>query len=182
MVNCIGKCEARVTYLCQTWTITNVQTQKLQSTICQLLRSMVKGGQQRLAPEGYTRKNGTTAEFSRYRFTNEEILKIAKMEPISEYILKQQTNWIGHCVRAEDSTFIKQLTFPDWPKTITKKSGIMPTTYRQVFLNFKKEGKTELQMITELKSKQTCAVQRAVTTIDSNGNSTEEPEETVENT
>ena len=99
----------RLTYLCQTWTITNVQTKKLQSTICQLLRSMVKGGQKRLSPESYTRQNGTTAEFSRYRFSNEEILKIAKMEPVSEYILKQQTNWIGHCVRAEDTTFIKQL-------------------------------------------------------------------------
>ena len=142
---------------------------------------MVKGGHQRLAPEAYTRKNGTTAEFSKYRFSNEEILKIAKLDPISSYILKQQTNWIGHCIRSEDTTFIKQLTYQTWPKTIKKKPGIMPTTYRQVVRSFNAEDKTENQMITELKSKQTCTAQRTVATIDSNGDSIEEPEETVEN-
>ena len=43
---------------------------------------MIKGGNQRLNPEQYTRKNGTTGEFSKYRFSNEEIMKIAKVDHI----------------------------------------------------------------------------------------------------
>ena len=155
----------RITYLCQTWTATKSQIGQIQSTIVQFLRSMIKGGHQRLKPESYTRNNGTTGEFAKYRFSKEEILKISQNEPVADYILRQQTNWIAHCINAEDSDFIKTLTFPDYPKG-NLKSGIMPTTYRDVLQSFKAKKKTENDMITELKRNTTCAVQRAATTID----------------
>ena len=155
----------RLLYLCQTWTISKAQIDKLQSTMVEFMRSMIKGGKQRLNPEQYTRKNGTTGEFSKYRFSNEEIIKIAKAEPIGDYILKQQTEWIAHCVRAKDSSYIKTLTFPDFPRG-NLKPGIMPTTYRTVLRDFKSRGKTEQEMITSFKSKQTCVAQRTTTSIE----------------
>ena len=156
----------RMCYLCETWAISKAQVEKIQSNMVQFIRGMIKGGNQRLAPEQYTRKNGTTGEFSKYRFSNEEIMKIAKVDHIENYIIKQQTNWIAHCVRADDSSYIKQLTFTDPPKGNLKR-GVMPTTYRSVLQDFKSRNKTENQMIAEFKSKQTCEVQRASTSIDS---------------
>lgn len=64
------------------------------------------------------------------------------------YINKQRSKWIGNCVRSEDTTFVKQLTFPDFFKSDKKKRGIMSTTYRQVKIHYEKELKiNEIEMI-----------------------------------
>ena len=50
--------------------------------------------------------------------------------------------------KTEDSTFIKQLTFPDYFKNDKKKRGIMSTPYRQVKLHYENDLKmTETEMI-----------------------------------
>ena len=51
---------------------------------------------------------------------------------------RQQENWIAHCVRADDDSYIKQLTFPDYYQGEAKKPGILNNTNRQVLLRFKK--------------------------------------------
>ena len=43
----------------------------------------------------YTRNDGTTGEFKKYRTTNQEIMNIAKCESIENFIRKQQRQWIG---------------------------------------------------------------------------------------
>ena len=114
---------------------------------------MIKGGQQRTKAISYTRKNGTTGEFTKPVMRNAEILKIANTESIADYIQRQQESWIGHVIRADDDTYIKQLTFADFPKGIPKKRGILNTTYRTVLCRYKKEKFTEKEMITKLKAR-----------------------------
>ena len=114
---------------------------------------MIKGGQQRLPAEKYLRKNGTEGEFTRYKLSNEKIWKIAQCTTISQFIKNQQTNWIGHCIRSKDTNMIKMLTFPDFPKDLKKKTGILQTTYRQTLQFHKIENLTEKQMITQMKNK-----------------------------
>ena len=55
---------------------------------------------------------------------------------------------MANVVKSEDSTFIKQLTFPDYFKNDKKKRGIMSTPYRQVKLHYENDLKmTETEMI-----------------------------------
>jgi len=152
----------RMCYLCGGWTITQAQLNKIQSKYTEFLRYMIKGGHQRSLPIEYETKKGDKREFTKFTIKNEEILKIAETDTIDSYISRQQSNWIAHCVRAKDSCYIKQLTFPDYYKSDKKKPGILNTTYRSVYLKFKKEndqnGKTdkelESDMITKFKIKE----------------------------
>ena len=135
-------------YLCQGWTITKAQIQQLQSTFNKFLRYLVNGGLRRQESEQYTRKDGTEGEFAKYVMTNAEIYTATKAESLESYINKQRSKWIGNCVRSEDTTFVKQLTFPDFFKSDKKKRGIMSTTYRQVKIHYEKELKiNEIEMI-----------------------------------
>ena len=112
------------------------------------LRYLVNGGLRRQETEQYTRKDGTEGEFAKYLMTNAEIYSATKAESLESYINKQRSKWIANCVRAEDNTFIKQLTFPDFFKSDKKKRGIMSTTYRQVKIYHEKElNITENEMI-----------------------------------
>ena len=129
---------SRMTYLCGGWTITQAQINRLDAAYIKFLRHMVKGGRQRTAAITYTRKNGTEGTYSKPILTKEQILKLTKIETLNEFINRQQEKWIAHCVRADDDSYIKQLTFPDYYTGEAKKPGILNSTYRQVLLRFKK--------------------------------------------
>ena len=129
----------RMCYLSQGWTITKAQVQKLQSNYNKFLRYIVPGGLKRQPVEQYTRKDGTTGEFSKYALSGEEIQKRSKSETIQSYITRQQTTWIGHIMRSDDKCFIKQLTYPDYLPGTKKKPGVLNTTYRQVRLHYEKD-------------------------------------------
>ena len=73
------------------------------------------------------------------------------MEPISDFISQQQDRWIGHCIRTDDETYIKRLTFADYFKNEAKKKGPLNTTYSQVLKRYTEEGCTEQEMILKLK-------------------------------
>ena len=109
---------------------------------------MIKGGRQRTAPIKYTRKNKTEGTYSKPIMTNEQILEIAKIQPVGEFVKTQQENWIAHISRAEDNTYIKMLTFPDYFPGTVKKRGPLSTTYGQVLLRYKKNNFSETQMLT----------------------------------
>ena len=111
---------------------------------------MIKGGLQRQTAQEYSRKDGTVGEFSKYRFKNTDISRITKAKEIPIFILEQQTNWISHCIRADDNTYIKQLTFPDYFKSVKKKTGVLLTTYGQVLKSYKSRQISENTMIKEM--------------------------------
>jgi hypothetical protein len=141
----------RLCYLCQGWTITQSQIQQLQTQFNKFLRYLVKGGMARQEVQGYTRKDGTEGEFSKYVMKNSEIYSATKAESIESYVNRQRTNWIGHIIRSEDCLFIKQLTFQDFYKKDSKKRGVMNTVYRQIKILHEKEFKMdENEMIKKL--------------------------------
>ena len=112
----------------------------------------MRGGMQNRDAETYTRKDGSTGEFKRKVLKNDDILKITGVEHISAFVERQQTNWIKRCIKSDDSAYIKKLTFADYFKNESKKKGKLSTTYGQVLQIFKNKGKSEEQMINELKS------------------------------
>ena len=130
---------SRMCYLCQGWTITKAQIQQLQTTFNKFLRYLVNGGLRRQESEQYTRKDGTEGEFAKYVMKNSEIYAATKAESLESFINKQRIKWIGNCIRAEDTTYIKQLTFQDFFKSDKKKRGVMNTVYRQIKIHYEKE-------------------------------------------
>ena len=150
----------RLTYLCGSWTITDSQLEQIESKRVKLLRYMVKGGNQRTGDIQYTRKNGTIGEYHKLIISNQRIRKLTKTESIKSYINKQQENWVGHCIRAEDDTYIKMFTFPDYYKGESKKRGRLNTVYSQVLAKYKKENenRSENDMLTELRNRNSLEV------------------------
>ena len=144
---------SRLCYLCAGWTITQAQLDKLDSCYIRFLRHMVRGGWQRREAEKYVRKkDGFEGEFAKLRTTNKEILKMTKIEKINDFVKRRQREWIKNCVCSENSTFIKQLTFPDYYSTDKKKRGILNTTYRQVLIEFKNKDINEKEMLKTMSS------------------------------
>ena len=138
---------SRLTYASQTWTLTKKQLEKLEQTVTYLQRFMIKGGFQRRSKKiDYTTKDGRSGEFSKILITNEEVGKICKSEPISKFIERQQSNWIGHIVRTEDKNYIKQLTFEGRTGRSLKR-GLTDSTFRQVCKRYGAEGKSVDEMI-----------------------------------
>ena len=127
---------------------------------------MIKGGTQRTPPITYIRKNGTEGEYSKPIIKNAEIFKISKVESICSFIEQQQENWIGHIIRADDESYIKRMTFADYPKNEPKKRGLLSTTYGQVLKRYKEDNLTENDMINGLKGRKS----RAVTALEHNSN------------
>ena len=160
----------RLCYLSQGWTLTETQISKLESKFTQLLRYIVAGGNKRQPVEEYVRKDGNTTHFSKYCLSNDEVIKRSKNNSLKSYIINQQTNWIGHVLRSDDTTFIKQLTFPDFFKDTKKKPGVLNTTYRQVRLHHLNDlNLNENEMITRLLLKNS----REVTALDYNSSNLE---------
>ena len=118
---------------------------------------MIRGGRQKRMAQVYTRSDGTQNEFSKYLYTNNEIVRMSGVELVSTYIKRQQTIWVNHAIRADDSCFIKRLTFPDYPAGTKKKSGILQTPYTQVLKYYRDENITETQMLADIMKRQRLA-------------------------
>ena len=109
---------SRLTYACQSWTVTQTQMQRLTSCYCSMIRKMIKGG--------YRREKDSW----RFALSNEDLLKIAKSEGIAEYVKRQQRNYAAHIIRKDNSSTSKRLMFNDnrirktGPKTTLLKSAI----------------------------------------------------------
>ena len=150
-----------------TWTITKAQLEKLDSVYTRFLRHMIREEWQRRKTEKYERKkNGVEEEFAKLRLTNVEIMKISKIEKITDFVQRRQEDWIGHCVRADDKCFIKQLTFAEPYKNDKKKRGILNTIYQQVLKRFNDRNIDEKVMITKFKRRDL----RVITVPDHNSN------------
>ena len=107
---------SRLTYSCQTWTLTKRQASRVNSTYLSLLRRMVRGG--------FRRKEGTY----HYELTNADI-KQCKTENIYQFMARQQRNFVAHIVRSDNDRMTKRLLFNN---DITKKPGKRITLYKTV--------------------------------------------------
>ena len=88
---------SRLTYSCQTWNITQIQMQKINSAYITMLRKLVRGGCKR--------------EEFRYTKSNAEILQVCKTADIPSVVLKQQTSYLGHLARQSNKCLTKRLLF-----------------------------------------------------------------------
>ena len=90
---------SRLSYGCQTWTLSSEQKNRINSFYCGLLRRMVRGG--------FKRKEDRMA----FEKTNKDLLDICKTEEMSAFIARQQKCFLAHIIRREDNTLVKSLTF-----------------------------------------------------------------------
>ena len=90
---------SRITYSCQTWSVTKNQLDKMTSTYMSFLRKMTKGG--------YRRKENSWS----FVLTNEDLIRIAKVTDLSTYIKEQQRNFVRKIVNEDNRNFAKRLMF-----------------------------------------------------------------------
>ena len=106
---------SRLTYACQTWSLTKRQTTHVNAAYISILRKMVKGG--------YRRKPDTFC----YELTNSDILERCNTENIHQYIARQQRNFVAHMIRGENNKMTKRLLFND---DMANKPGRRITLYK----------------------------------------------------
>ena len=99
---------SRLTYSCQTWTITKKQASRMNAAYVSLLRRMVRGG--------FRRKEGTY----HYTLSNYDIVKKCKTEDIYQFMMRQQRNFTAHVIRGDNTRLTKRLLFNN---NATKKPG-----------------------------------------------------------
>ena len=85
-------------YSLETMATTQEQLRKIESFYIKLLRQMIHNGMKRKENHSYV-------------YTNEQIMKITKTEPIKDHILKLQKRFLGHQIRLHNSNLIKQIIF-----------------------------------------------------------------------
>ena len=114
-----------MTYACQTWNPSKRQLQRLDSAQLRLLRRMVRRGASYVhMPTLELPKSLTAAEKRaayedagadyRLRYSNEEIYRLTKSEPLSSYVRRQQVKFTAHTIRQGNERATKQLIFPVW--------------------------------------------------------------------
>ena len=90
---------SRLTYACQTWTLSTSQRDRSNSFYCGLLRRMIRGG--------FKRKTDSMA----YILSNEDVLRICNTEMLETFVARQQKAFLAHIIRRDDNSLVKQLTF-----------------------------------------------------------------------
>ena len=113
---------SRLTYSCQTWSLTQRQKERIDTSDTFMLIQIIKGGFRR-------KKSNTKLEFS-YVLTNAHIHKMCEIEEVGKYVNQQQVKYLAHLARQPNSTMNKKLLFND-DKT-TKRGKTIITLEQQV--------------------------------------------------
>ena len=90
---------SRLVYACQTWCVTRVQLNRINSFYTSFIRKMVNGG--------YKRKDNTW----HFVLTNENLLSMANTIDLSTFIGKQQRSYVGKIIRKDNQSIVKRLLF-----------------------------------------------------------------------
>ena len=91
---------SRILYSCQTWCITQLQMQQMNSQYLNFIRKMVNGG--------FRRKGDGSWSFF---YSNEDILRIAGATDLTTIVKRQQHGFLGQIVQKANGSMIKQLIF-----------------------------------------------------------------------
>ena len=94
---------SRLTYSAQNWSITKLQTNRIDVTYRHFLRKMVNRGFKRKKEDGIM-------TFKMY-YSNEDILRICKTTDASTFIKSLQKKYLAHTIRRPDDDAAKQLVF-----------------------------------------------------------------------
>ena len=90
---------SRVTYSCQTWSVTQLQLNTMTATYMKFLRKMTKGGYRR-KPDSWS-----------FVLTNEDLLRIAKTIDLPTFVRKQQCNYVKKIINQDNKSITKKLMF-----------------------------------------------------------------------
>ena len=90
---------SRLTYGCQTWTLTAAQVEKVNSTYTLMLRKMIRNG---------FRRNNDQWSFV---LTNADVLRLCKSQTVEEFVSRQQLKYMAHLIRRDDGSLPKKLLF-----------------------------------------------------------------------
>lgn len=105
---------ARLTYSCQTWSLSTAQLNKINSCYINCLRKLLKNGFIRKDGKFLKKKdkyeNDEVIEYS-FRYSNDDVLKITKCENLEGFIMRLKTNYLAYLARQPNTTISKQLIF-----------------------------------------------------------------------
>ena len=90
---------SRLTYGCQTWTLTHAQKARLDSAYLSMLRKMIRGG--------YARKE----EGWGFKMTNEELLERCQTRTITEFTEGLKRSYLAHVIRLPNTSIAKRIAF-----------------------------------------------------------------------
>ena len=93
---------SRVTYSCQTWSITKTQLNRLQSLYMSFIRKMVNGGYKRKGEDLWS-----------YLYTNDDLLKVSGASNLTSYVQRQQYDFAIRIIDKENKSIAKRLMFND---------------------------------------------------------------------
>ena len=108
---------SRLTYACQTWNLTKKQMRHLNASYMSMIRKMVRGG--------YRRKVNSYS----YEITNQDLIQKCKLEPLENYVARQQRSYVARIIRNDDSSISKRLLFNN---NKSKKQGRKVNLYNTV--------------------------------------------------
>ena len=103
---------SRMTYACQTWTLTKEQIRRLDAADAYLKRRMIRNGFKRLGTD-----DPENSYPQAYFYSNSDVYKFVKNRkgrpspPLSEYINHQRTKFAAHICRQPNKRHTKQLLF-----------------------------------------------------------------------
>ena len=115
---------SRLTYACQNWALTQLQSKKLNSTYTNFLRKMVRNGFRRKTPNPDGSPNYS------FHYSNDALYNICSTPELSTFIEKSQTKYCAHIIRQENSSLCKALMFN--ADKYTKRGKPNPTLLSQV--------------------------------------------------
>ena len=95
----------RLTYATQAWRPSEGEFKKLEACWCGFLRRMVKGGFRRRPTE-----DGSDTNFSLV-YTNIDILRITKCQPLRDFINSQYVKYTSHVCRRSNNNLTKLSLF-----------------------------------------------------------------------
>ena len=117
----------RLTYCCETWSLTKIQVKHIESTHIQLLRWLVRNGTDDIRKAKAKAKKGGKGDLESinwaYKYTNQHIMNLVKTPDMGTYIQKQNHRCVSHIFRLPNTSITKQLMFCDEQ---TKKAGGRP--------------------------------------------------------
>ena len=90
---------SRLTYGCQTWTLTQEQKSRLDAAYVSMLRKMIRGGYAR-QEEGWG-----------FRMTNEEVLERCHTRTITKFTEGLRRSYLAHVIRLPNTSTTKRIAF-----------------------------------------------------------------------
>lgn len=119
---------SRLTYGCQTWTLSARHESQLSATYNRMLRMMIR--------KGFKRKDDSWA----FVLTNEDLYSRARTESVIKFIQKQQERYAMKIIRSDEKSLIKRVAFNsdvahrrgrtnELLKSVAERSGLTPNEF-----------------------------------------------------